>query len=206
MIKGVIFDLWNTLIKQKHDYHSLKLIRELYGFSNFEYEHVKNDLMINELEDARQIVDFIGGKYQIGLTPEKVEKLDGMIREDVEDVELFEEVPGELTALKEKGMLLGLISNASGYQKKPFYDLGLDEYFDYACFSCDVSLYKPQPEIYKHTLDELGLEPEEAIMIGDSLGKDYFMSDRLGMKGIYLNRENKPIATKESVSGMLELV
>ena len=39
--------------------------------------------------------------------------------------------------------------------------------FDLVCFSCEVGLRKPNPEIYHLVLRELGVEPHEAIFLDD---------------------------------------
>jgi HAD superfamily hydrolase (TIGR01509 family) len=46
--------------------------------------------------------------------------------------------------------------------------LGLDGYFDYLLPSDDIVAGKPDPEIYRRTVDVLGLQPEECIVLEDS--------------------------------------
>lgn len=42
------------------------------------------------------------------------------------------------------------------------------EWFDYALWSCDVHLVKPERDIYMRVADELGLLPAECLFIDDS--------------------------------------
>jgi len=39
--------------------------------------------------------------------------------------------------------------------------------FDFSCYSCDVRLAKPEAEIFLHTVQGLGVAPEEALFLDD---------------------------------------
>jgi HAD superfamily hydrolase (TIGR01549 family) len=42
-------------------------------------------------------------------------------------------------------------------------------WFDYALWSCDVHMVKPELEIYRRTAEELGLSTAECLFIDDSI-------------------------------------
>ena len=50
---------------------------------------------------------------------------------------------------------------------------------------------KPHPEIFRHALALLGVEPEEAAMIGDSYEDDIEGARALGMKAFLLDRDGR---------------
>ena len=92
-----------------------------------------------------------------------------MIENEVKSVKLYPETLSVLQKLKDRGLKLGLISNSAFSYKTPFYDLGLDLYFDTTLFSFEVGMKKPNLEIYKLSLQKLDVLPEQCIMIGDKI-------------------------------------
>jgi len=58
---------------------------------------------------------------------------------------------------------------------------GLLEYFPDRFYSCDVGCRKPQRRIFRMALDRLGVEPGEAIFVGDTLEADVKGANRAGM-------------------------
>ena len=53
------------------------------------------------------------------------------------------------------------------------------KYFDHWSFSDDVGVYKPDPRIFTHALEGLGVEPVEAAHVGDLRRTD--VAGALGM-------------------------
>jgi putative hydrolase of the HAD superfamily len=88
------------------------------------------------------------------------------------DMETWQYVDEEVSAwvkeLKGRGFAIGILSN----MPREFLDAYGDrvEAFkiaDYACFSCDVALIKPEREIYLRVLSRLGVEAGEAVFFDD---------------------------------------
>lgn len=72
-----------------------------------------------------------------------------------------------LEVLKSRGYRLGLVSNADVMDKHAWDISPLAPFFDDVVFSCDVGLLKPDPAIYRLSLEHLGATPQEALFIGD---------------------------------------
>lgn len=70
--------------------------------------------------------------------------------------------------LKTRGFKIYLLSNASLNQKNYWNNIPGSEYFDGTVVSSYIKLVKPQPEIYKYTLDKFNLSPKECVFIDDS--------------------------------------
>ena len=68
---------------------------------------------------------------------------------------------------------------------------GLGKYLDAVVISRDLGIRKPDPEIFKFTLENLGIESHEAIHVGDSLEEDVEGAKNAGMKAMWLKRSNK---------------
>jgi len=189
MIKGVIFDLWLTLLNPPpDDYHALKHVRALTGLSREDYNPIHQGLMTTPLNTMPEVLEYL--KHEHGMnrfTTEEVNRLQTIIDED-NDVPVFSDVIDTLVELKRKGMKIALISNAASFHKEPFYAHSLDKFFDYTTFSCDVGYWKPESEIYQLALQELGLKADEVAMVGDNLQKDTITPRSLGIHGYHLDR------------------
>jgi len=92
--------------------------------------------------------------------------------------------PGLLDALRDRGLRLGLVSNAFDPPRLLHGDLermGVGRRLDVAVFSSEVGLRKPHPAIFERALAALGVEPERALFVGDRLYEDVRGAGELGM-------------------------
>ncbi len=92
-----------------------------------------------------------------------------------EQVALIRGAPEALAALKGRGLRLALISNTPlpGRLYARLLDrLGLSCFFDCLRFSYDAGSRKPSPVMVRTALDELGVAPGEAVMVGDRKASD----------------------------------
>ena len=90
-----------------------------------------------------------------------------------------------LEALRDRGLKLGLVSNAidpPGLLHRDLEELGVAQRLDVAVFSGEVGRRKPDPTIFRYALDRLGVEPERALMVGDKVAIDIAGAKALGMK------------------------
>lgn len=90
-----------------------------------------------------------------------------------------------LASLRGRGIKTGLVANSwpdpARLLRGDVERFGLSELFDAIVFSEEVGYRKPQPEIFLHALDQLGVEPEDAMFVGDRLGADVQGAARVGM-------------------------
>jgi putative hydrolase of the HAD superfamily len=89
-----------------------------------------------------------------------------------------------LDSLRERSLLTGLVSNAfdpGWLLYRDLADMGLADRLDAAVFSSEVGLRKPHPAIFEATLSALGVEPEDALFVGDRRYEDVRGAKELGM-------------------------
>jgi putative hydrolase of the HAD superfamily len=86
--------------------------------------------------------------------------------------------------LKEKGVLLPLLSNISPIQVKIFKDLNYFIPFEPLLFSCEIGLKKPDPRIFQFLLEKLDLKPKECLFIDDDQ-QNVNTANNLGINGIH---------------------
>lgn len=109
--------------------------------------------------------------------------------------DLFEDTVSTLTALKERGYTLGIVTNRH-YGGLPFQkdirEMGFLNYFDadHMAISADLGVRKPNPAIFLHALDGLGFTPHDAAMVGDSLSADVGGAKRLHLFSIWMPKSH----------------
>jgi len=105
---------------------------------------------------------------------------------------VYPDVHGCLELLQGLGYRLGLISNALPSLRQVLEDIGLARHFDSIVVSALVGVRKPDEDIYRLALEDLGASPEEAVFVDDmienvvaaqALGFTAFLIDRHGHQG-----------------------
>lgn len=69
---------------------------------------------------------------------------------------------------------------------------GLRELFDGVALSCECGWLKPHPHLFLDALRQLGVEPDAAVMVGDSLAEDVKGAMLLGMKAVWKRNGRRP--------------
>ena len=107
-------------------------------------------------------------------------------------------MPGALKALQElsrKPVKLGIISNTGNSSSRAygrmFKAMGIDRFFEVVSLSNDLAMAKPCPEIFRHTLDALGVEPFRTLHVGDNPAADVAGAAGVGMKTAWLTGPNR---------------
>jgi putative hydrolase of the HAD superfamily len=120
-----------------------------------------------------------------------------------ENFELYEDALPVLARLRECGVKIGLVSNTSR---------DLDSFIRH--FRLDVDAWlssgthgkvKPSPTIFRAVLELLGVEPEAAVMVGDSPADDVEGARALGMRAFLVDREGRYPDEPEALPTLLAL-
>jgi HAD superfamily hydrolase (TIGR01509 family) len=90
--------------------------------------------------------------------------------------------------IKRHGLLTAVISNTEdGRARDSLEAAGLAERFDVIIDSHWVGFKKPDPAIFKHALELLGVEPDEAVFVGDSYAHDALAARSAGLAAVLLD-------------------
>jgi len=123
--------------------------------------------------------------------------------EHAHNFQLFEDVLPALTVLRADGLKVGLVSNTGRNLDDFVTHHGLDVHA--AVSSGAHGKTKPHPTIFQAALERLGVEPTDAVMVGDSIEDDVEGANAVGMRGILLDRENRYPEVKEKLTDLREL-
>lgn len=72
------------------------------------------------------------------------------------------------------------------YSERELEELGIRKYFTHCVFSSYIGFKKKSDNFYKECLRVAGTEPENCIMVGDSLSEDVSMAKRNGIHAIWI--------------------
>jgi len=102
----------------------------------------------------------------------------------------FNDSISTLRMLKERGLTLGMISNAAKDMEETYRSLGLQDNIDFVITSFEVGSEKPNPEIFLAALQKAGMRPDEVIFVGDQYDLDILGARGVGMKAIMIDRND----------------
>jgi putative hydrolase of the HAD superfamily len=120
-----------------------------------------------------------------------------------------------LRALRERGIRTGLLSNTHWpreWHERILARDGVLDLIDVRVYTSELRHTKPHAEAFRAVLAPLGVEPEEAIMVGDRPVDDISGALALGMRTVLLPNDVVPSApvtpdaTIRSLSELLPLV
>jgi len=116
-------------------------------------------------------------------------RYEDLLRRYPHKLRVYPDVVPTLEWLRDNGYRLGVVTSGPEYQRLKLELTGLDKYFDVIVTREDVKAVKPEPKVFLHALERLGVEPGEAIYVGDSLSQDVYGAKHVGMKAVWINRD-----------------
>jgi len=222
MIKGVFFDAGNTIVFP--DYYIYRDIcealgtevsieeivqaeagargafdrsvaespgKEVHGFWPVYYTPFFQLLRIPEasIEDAIEMTR-IANDNALGIWCEPVEGLEATVRD-----------------LRSRDIRTGIISNSDGKVEWRLEELGVRDLFDFVIDSAIVGISKPDVRIFQNALETSGLEPSEAVYVGDYYEVDVRGARAAGMVPVLFDPvEAYPDADCEVIARFRDIV
>lgn len=101
---------------------------------------------------------------------------------------LFDDALPTIKTIKERGILTGVISNASRELSRSCQELGLRPYLDMVLTSDEVGRTKPDPLIFVTALKKLNVRAENVIYVGDQYEADVLGARGAGISPILIDR------------------
>ena len=185
MINTVVFDMGNVLIlfKPKLFIKRLNLSEE------------DSELLNNVVFKSSEWLCLDGGTMQetdvvSALSPRLPGRLHWALKklvlewdQPLIEIEGMEDV---VRKLKDKGLNIYLLSNASTRQHEYWPRISAGKYFDGTLISADVKEMKPGSRIFELLFEKFGFKPEESIFVDDH-EPNITAARQMGMNGIVFN-------------------
>mgnify|MGYP001564463275 CR=1 FL=1 len=191
MVKAVLFDFWGTLVEngtRSPTREAQKIFRVRMHYREFIgpfEEAFFTKKWATQEEGFRAVFD----RFNLHPHPIALEKLVGLWNKNKLLATLYPDTEEVLKELKAKGIKLGLLSNTDNFSVDFVLDkFKLRQYFDVVLLSYDVGKLKTDPAMFEAALTQLGVAPEEAVMVGDSLETDIPGAKAAGVNAILVDR------------------
>jgi putative hydrolase of the HAD superfamily len=111
-----------------------------------------------------------------------------------------------LAALKSQGIKVGVVSNSDGFVAQYLDRAGLLGYCDVVVDSQIVGVEKPDPRIFEHALEQLGVAPAGVTFVGDRYDVDVMGAEAVGMRGVLFDPEGDPIEGVHMIRTLPEIL
>jgi putative hydrolase of the HAD superfamily len=193
-MKAVFLDVDDTLVD--YDAAARASFRATLPTADYEtfrsldhYERYLDGLLsFGEMREQR-MADFLAAIDHPG-DPVEVERrrYEGL----AEHYRLFDDALPCIDALKERGVLVGLITNnESVHQRAKIAKVGLEGLFDAVVISGELGVAKPDPQIFVHACDLVGVAAGEAMHVGDNPYADADGATAAGLHAVWLDRRGE---------------
>ncbi|MGD2200339.1 MAG: HAD family hydrolase [Candidatus Bathyarchaeota archaeon] len=217
-IEAVILDFGGTLASGEMDwyeYHSA--IRLLLTGLGYEVENARLDKAIrSSLQELRRVrsrgkemtLEEVYGSAleRQGLIPdgETLREIHGIFKQHYRSV-FYPCTERVLEELHRKYKLAMISNTFSDQPRELLEERGLDELFEVMICSRDLGVRKPNPEIFRYTLDTLGMEAKQAVHVGDSVEADMEGAAGVGITPIWIRTQGEKPWSGRAISSICEL-
>jgi putative hydrolase of the HAD superfamily len=183
MIKGIIFDFGGPILVGEtggigiFEKHSLQRGLERDAIANVIKAYYKG-AHEGKFHDLKDFFDKTAPEISITVTEinDIMKEMHSTLRIDIEMISFIAEL--------KKSYKIALLTNFTSDLERFLKDVfNIHHLFDVVVNSYDIKIKKPNPEAYRYTLDQLKLQPEEAVFIDDK-EENVLMAKTLGLKPI----------------------
>jgi putative hydrolase of the HAD superfamily len=185
--RAVIFDLFHTLTSADVIRLPGKGTSELLGVSREDWNRqllvYSEERLRGKMTDPFQIIEKMAHAIDPRISEETIKRAvtNRIERFRYALINIEDTTIKTLAKLKQKGKLLGLISNADVNEIIGWQDSPLSKYFNSVIFSCDVGYVKPERDIYMKCLEEMRVQPKHVLYVGDGGSDELKGAKEVGM-------------------------
>ncbi|WP_209475464.1 TIGR02253 family HAD-type hydrolase [Thermococcus stetteri] len=203
-MRAVFFDFVGTLItKAGENVTHLNIIKEVLKKTG------RDDLNAEEVwrayeEESSALFSELAGKEAVKIREVDTEALRRVaerygftVPEDFWEIsirmhekygQLFPDAVEAIKALKGMGLHVGIITDSDNdYITAHLKALGIYDLFDSITTSEEAGYFKPHPRPFQLALEKAGVEPDEALYVGDNPKKDCTGAKNVGMTSVLLD-------------------
>ena len=208
MIKGIIFDVDNTLIDfyrfkeescgaaidamiraglRLNKVKARKIIYAIFDKKGLEYPKIFDDFLMK----AEGRVDYRKLAHAIVAYRDRRQAF----------LKPYPGVKQALTKLKKKKMKMGVLSDAPRLKAwMRLCTMNIEDYFDFIVTFDDTGERKPHRAPFEQALRHMKLKPSEILMVGDNSKRDIEGAKRLGMRTAFAAYGSKDRTSKADVT------
>ncbi|ADE14991.1 HAD-superfamily hydrolase, subfamily IA, variant 3 [Nitrosococcus halophilus Nc 4] len=161
-----------------HDLESLRTHRRLI---REQYAEIAYDLTAVRATSLRLLLE------EAGDSPDLAEEAIAVFLEARNWVTPYADVPPILEKLARTYRLASLTNGNADVQCTP-----LKAHFHFSLTPSIAGAAKPAPDMFRQALEQAGVEPHQAVHIGDHPECDVIAAQQVGMRAVWINRQETP--------------
>jgi putative hydrolase of the HAD superfamily len=184
-MRAVIFDLWETLIDWNHDANALMhaRVQERVGFDFHERWNRANERYTVPVREV------LAG---VGVPADAMDEVLSYRAEFVRTCLVPRDGAVEtLEELRARGLKVGLITVCTEDVELLWPESEFAGLFDAEIFSNAVGLSKPDPRIYLACCEQLGVDPRDALFVGDGANDELEGARRVGLLPVLIHKPGR---------------
>lgn len=211
--KAVIFDLFGTLVDGFIYQEYQGVLEQMASILKIPFDAFRQlwhetayERNIGTISTAEAHIEYICQKLGVSADDTKI-RLANKIRYDfvANTIKPRQYAIEVLSYLQSQGIKVGLISNCSPETPLIWKDTPFAPLFDVTVFSSSAGVAKPDPRIYQIAVEQLAIEPENCLYIGDGSNQELTGALKAGMHPVMIRvdyeDDSQIFAKRESWSG-----
>jgi putative hydrolase of the HAD superfamily len=126
--------------------------------------------------------------------------------------QVFPDVHPTLVALRERGLIIGAVSNWAWQLPELLDGVGIGPFMDFVAASARIGYDKPHPGIFEWALEQAGVPAGSVVHVGDHLDADVAGARGVGIDAVLVDRRGRyqpppdDVPVVRSLEGLLPLV
>lgn len=202
MIRAVVFDLWNTLVRSQKGSPFRRIQGLLHPAQAPVVDAFMWDSMRRPYTDSGAFLE--AWRTTLHFDREQLAAIQAAFQEAAEDAELF---PETLEALDRTRALArtALLSNTQAFDMEFLDRFGITARLRTRLLSAEIGCLKPDPAAFAAVQTRMGLFPGNLVMVGDSWRDDVEGALAAGWTAIWINRGGLPRPEIDPAADFIEL-
>ena len=188
MVKNVIFDIGNVILKFNRDY----LLSHFY--QGDEYEFLKEKVFYNweELDEDLISLEDYNKRVLNSLPPHLHAPAMAVLNNWEYYMSHVDGIVDLIRELKLKGYNLYVLSNMTRHFIPNEYRFPIFKEFDGIVYSAPIGIIKPNPKIFEYIINKFNLNPEETVFI-DDIKENLAAAARFKIKTFHFNNNTNSL-------------
>lgn len=188
MINAVLFDVFETLITESAVQprrasslgESLGLEREAF---RVEWKTRRPRVVLGQVSLAEALAE-ISRSLSGSVNTDAVRRIceQRVLEKAAAFAHVSDEVAALITDLADRGVALGVISNCFEEDVRAWPACRMARQFKCAMFSFAEGVAKPEPEIYRRAVRQLGVRPATTVFVGDGADNELAGAEQAGLR------------------------
>jgi putative hydrolase of the HAD superfamily len=196
---AIIFDLFGTLVDSYSVQGYNRLLTDMASALELHYEDFSKpwrdttyERGIGIFKTTEESIRYICNIFKVSKSDKNIKKCEQIRLENTRKVLTPKNgVVDILKSLRVLGYKIGLITNCSAEVPLLWKNTEFFYLFDVTIFSASVGMKKPDAQIYNLACEQLGVEPNECLYIGDGDSNELSGSSQLDMDAVMIRDPNE---------------